>query len=82
MVASVTPSTGTFNFFVAGNQELPTGLTLNHETGLISRSGIVPNDFYDYNVIVIGSGLASGFAVVRVTLTVESVNPVLITMTL
>ena len=75
MVPSTTPSTGTFNYYLDANDTLPTGLSLDEDSGYITRSGSIPNGDYSFDIIVVGSGLASGVASVRVTLTVASVGP-------
>jgi hypothetical protein len=77
MVPSTTPSVGTFNYYVDANDTLPTGLTLNEDTGYITRTGTIADGSYSFDVILVGSGLASGVASVAVTLTVAAVGPVL-----
>jgi predicted GH43/DUF377 family glycosyl hydrolase len=77
MVPSTTPSVGTFNYYVDANDTLPIGLSLNEDTGYITRTGTIGDGSYSFDVILVGSGLASGVASVSVTLTVAAVGPVL-----
>jgi hypothetical protein len=70
MVPSTTPSVGTFNYYLDANDTLPTNLSLNEDTGYITRTGTIPNNEYSFDVILVGSGLTSGVAVVTVQISI------------
>jgi hypothetical protein len=71
MVPEVSPAGGDRSYKLDANDTLPAGLSLNETTGIITRTGTIPDGSYSFDVILVVTGAVLGVAAVNVTLEVQ-----------